>query len=114
MLQTILPFQFPSDWNNPMSGWIMSAAFASGEGLAFQSSSTLSQTWPTVQVTPGEICSGSSFSATITPTGSDGSVGIYVDLDNIDDPRYYAWVASAGSSCSSEYGNVDPRCLFYE
>ena len=47
-----IAISIPSDWNNPMSGWIMSAAFASGEGLAFQSSSTLSQTWPTVQVTP--------------------------------------------------------------
>lgn len=107
-----ISISIPTDWDSDMSSWITSAAFATGEGLSFSGTSTLSQTWPDVEVVNGVGCSitggGSTASGTLSVTGTtSGDVDYYIDLTDTDDPRYYAWVSTVGTGCTQSLLVVD-------
>lgn len=109
-----ISISIPSDWDNEMSSMIVSAAFASGEGLAFSSTNTLSDMWPSVEVTPGVNCVttvwGDITDSDITGI-TGGVVSVYIDTSDSDNHRFYAWVSNPGTSCDSSTLAVDPTNL---
>lgn len=107
-----ISISIPTDWDSEMSNWIVAAAFASGEGLKFGTTSSLSQTWPDVEVVNGVGCSvdagGNTAYGTFTVTGTtSGTVDYWIDLSDSNDPRYYAWISNAGSGCTQGSLAVD-------